>query len=96
MGGSWDKIVNEGGGDNLQGISCPSNWLRLGIGPLREDDSNGKGNIRNIKKERGVSPSLFRMREEMIASRRESGNAIKRMRMNDEKEDVGSDYCWNN
>ena len=26
-------------------ISCPSNWLRLGIGPFREDGSNGKGKV---------------------------------------------------
>ena len=37
------------------------------------------------EEERGASPSLSRMREEMIASRRESGNAIKRMRMSDEE-----------
>ena len=49
MGSSWDEIVNEeGGGDNFQGISCPSNWMRLGIGQLREDGSNGKGNVMNI------------------------------------------------
>ena len=81
-------------------ISCPSNWLRLGIGPFREDGSNGKGKVTDeeekgdagfyAEKERGVSPSLSRMREQMVASRRESGNAIKRMINCIEKEDVGN------
>jgi hypothetical protein len=124
MGSSWDGNANGGGGgDSLQGISCPSNWLELtlGIGPFSEVTSNGKRKVMDEKEkgdagfdnkrlthgigpsdaeeERGVSPSLSRIRndgsndlrlDEMIASRRESGDAIKRMRMSDEKAGVWS------